>query len=470
MKRFIFLLVVAPLFMANAGVDAGNGTLSDELNKLFERNPHHEYEDQSFREYIFDFRLGDEAYVTTELARLDFQREVFEEYKRRWWRENDPESYQRDRYWTAYYEGKEWYFETVTSLGTANYCVGLKELLEAQIASDAKWRADAFRRGVVSEVPECWISGIDARIRGLFRKIGSLEKTLFEIQRKVTRARLDERQARELQKQLNESVKKTVLKTLRESEEPFLEGLQIAPIDKDVISAAAKIISVRIGCGDKCVVNFHEPAVTELTEAELYNYLDKGSDLVGQLQPRVDAMNLERKAAAYIREVNPNDQIVRGHLEILKSRLLKVDTLAAVRITNLRKRFARIKGEALEDLRLENVDFWQDLFPEDTRERVIQAFVELKFRMSTYERMLMGTQYEEFRFDEIVSLYNQALNVAAGVSMSIYMPERYFVLAVDPRTLEEHLLAVDAQLIPSGFLLGRDMSEVNTNTILLGYQ
>jgi hypothetical protein len=476
LRDLVSLSALCSAALAQAGVPASSQEVfNPELGRVVNGQETLIIDERTMlKAYLKEVKKDSDADTEIELSKLGMGSAVFSEYNHRWWQQyNNAQRDQKiDRYWDFYYKGEQQAQDLMDGAVGANIC----ELIQAQVHSGSLPEAsttepevnDAFRRGMVAMDPECFIPDLLTSIQGFDQEVVALRARLFDLQKKVTIYRPTDGDLDQIAANLQNSYIKATNDLMTSQIASINAVVQIDPTQLQSLQSMAQVLSQVMNCDNftsregrkmDCNVNV-VPAPYAVDINAAYKILLLGQQ-VGIYQQNLDLNGLFEAVNTYLTEVNPNDIIVQATLDQMKAVLSRMDNQRQAKLGNLVTQFQAAQASMISSLSLQSETLWRDFFPVATQEQIIDTFFSLKERIDAYGRLELGTDAEAEAMTSVIDDYNNALGLAASISLQLPLPSQAVLLTLNDQTHTQVNLPSPVQSAPTGYLLGTCASDVD---------
>lgn len=472
----------------------GGGNFANEVASLVAPLPQEVLDEQTLlKRYLEEVEKRSAVDVKSELAKIGFQREVLQEYTKRWWIPYDEKTREQKirEYWERYSQGQK-YAESIMAQGRGEQaCTLLRNRVDgeypnarekakaiasqalpaqpspSQIVPEDFLMTEAFRRGVASAYPECFIKDPTEALRALDRKLQQLQATLSEIQKKVSLYKPTDGELRKISKKLKMSLLSVIDRVVSASVDRLkvIATRDAALIDELVHTA--DVIRMTIGCDKRvdasgrkmpCAVTVVPPA-REIDLNSTYRIL-LANHAIGPFQADVRMESLSEAIRIYLTDIKPGDAFVREELQKIHGILDQAERRMNARMSNLKRRVKLSIDDALVEFQLSNGDLWKSYFPIFVTETVVNDLFLVRAQILIYERFNIGTDPEARLLETIKGNYESVLQTAANIELDLSLPgeELTVELGDDEGTLAT--LSPFIQTVPAGYLMGYTREDV----------
>ena len=394
-----------------------------------------------------------------QVAQSDYKlrRAIFAEANTRWW-EAYNESQRKEKvqeYWRRYLEGQR-YAQSIVSKNIGNYCKLLSEIDTSTMKSpieDANL-STAFDRGFKSAYPECSIANLDQFLKQADQKISVVENKIIEVEKDLLSSAPDEKEVEVIYNELKSKYVELIKTQLVDSRSKLEASFTLPDTQMKRLMESAKLLADTITCSTlssrsgmrfNCTVQVL-PSTVKLGSASTYRVL-KGQQETGVFQPRINFNQLIMASAVYLREVNPNNNIVRYLVNDLQGSLSKIQNESEIRIENAKKLIAQDFINKLRELKLNTIGLNRGILSKDETMKLVNDLLDVKSSLKSYARMDITTQFEKNILDKVTLHYKETLAMAGSITRSLELPRREIVIELadeessDVVTLEEKLPA-----------------------------
>lgn len=417
--------------------------------------------------YLKEVKKDSDSQAEVELSKLGMGSQAFKEYNQRWWQKyNDAQRDQKiDRYWDFYFKGEQQAQDLMSQTAGNNVCklilahVNSGDLPEASTTEPEV--NDAFRRGMVAADPQCFIPNLLTSIQGFDQEVVALRARLFDLEKKVTIYRPTDADLSQIAARLQSSYTAAMNDLMNTQIAQISQVVQVDPTQLQSLQNIASILSTVMNCDHftsregrqmNCAINI-VPAPYAVDINAAYKILLLGQE-IGIYQQNLDMNDLFEAVNTYLTEVSPNDVLVEGYFDQLKGILSRMDDTRRAKTASLQTEFQSAEQSLVATLSLQSETLWQDYFPVATREEIIDTFFSLKERIDAYNRLELGTDAEAQAMTGVVNDYNNALNLAASISLQLPLPSQAVLLTLSDQTHTQVSLPSPVQGAPTGYLLG----------------
>jgi len=418
------------------------------------------------RRYLEEVARRSDAEVQIELARLAYQREIFHEYSSRWWEQQNFE-----RYWQAYYQGQEYAETLLSNASGSNACKLIRETPSIDLSNALL--NQAFRRGMVSIAPDCFIPALLDQLKSTDRELVSLRARILELKRASIRNRPNPKDIEEIQDDLENELKKAVLSFAESQAGGLGSAVSVLPEDREAIRRSVGLISMKIDCENlrdrsgrrfSCGI-LEVPGLPVDATAVLRVLFDRQE--TGVYQEDFSFQRFFEAVDFYIREIRPGDALVMNEMSQLRQRLVLMDRTRGSRVSSFRIEFHKQFRKLVHRFASKNPVSERLQFSDETREQILERFFLLREKLLAYERVELGTRTERDLMNRMIRAYQEALAIASGIRNEFAVRSEPVVIQLDD-SMQSRIRILDAlPAIPGGILLGRDSAEADEWTGIL---
>lgn len=420
--------------------------------------------------YLSEVEKRSDLEIQMEFSDYKLRKTIFKEESRRWWElyKEGQRKQKINEYWKRFREG-EAYAQNVVSTSVGNYCKLLGQVDVSKYASpveDANMSV-AFERGFKTAYPECSIPNLDQFLRDSDKKISSVEAKLKSIQLSILASKPTEKEIEVIYAELKNKYVEVVKGHLAASQEKLEKSFALPSTELNRLMESAKILAQSIDCANlksragikyNCTAQVLEASV-KLGTASTYRVL-KGEQETGAFQSRLYFGQLFEAISVYLKEVNPNDQVVRYLANDLSVSLTKLQQESDRRIADARVLIAEDFFDKIRALRIDTIDLNRGVFSKATMLGLVNDLMDVKSALESYARFDMSSQYEEEQLQKVINHYSSTLRAAANLKAEVQLPKRNIIVTLEDETTSDVVTLEAMPLPPKAYLLGVSPDEV----------
>jgi hypothetical protein len=447
----------------------GNGTFDEDILGLSSRHSAIIIDERELlRRYLEEVQKRSAVEIASELAKVEFAREVFRSHDAKWWTQYNDQKQARDRkernqeYWKEYERGQNWAASLVASGTGNNNCKVLLSQIPTSGNPTDPLLLEAFSRGAVAGAPECFISDLTAPLKALDARLQELNRKLLSAQKRLSFESPDEEKLVELSDRFRDAVATIVKEESIRGRVTLGELLTNYTNQIQKLKPQAEMLAALVGCGAKprCALRV-DPPKKSLTTGASYQVLTNELDL-SPYESSVSVLGLMRAVHRFV-ESNPDSrEIVAAQRAALESALSEAEGQHQAQVSAARFDFQTETSQRIRAFRRQNSQLFRSFFSQDERIELIDYLAELKTAMAQFKTFEIGTRIEATLWETLETQYSLALERASTMSLRAELPRQQIVVSWVDEPSKRYVIKVDWPKMVSGYLLGDNANDVQT--------
>jgi ligand-binding sensor protein len=405
-------------------------------------------------------------------AKMDYKlrREIFQESNRRWW-----EIYKEDQkkekirlYWDRFRSGED-YAHSVVSKSVGSYCKLLDKVDLSSMNSPIEDGViySAFSRGFKGAYPECSIANLDQFLRDTDKKISVIEGKITEIKKGLLVTRPTEKEVEVIYNELKKKYVEAVKAHLATSKERLEKSFNLPVTEMKRLIESANTLSAAINCSTlksrlgsryNCAIQVIDAPV-KLGAASTYRVLTNQQE-TGAFQPQIYLGQLLMATAVYLKEVNPNDEMVKYLVSDINLTLAKIQNASEKRMEDARVLIAEDFFNQMRSLKIDTIDLNRGVFSKDIVMGIIDNMLAIKPALKSYMRLDMSTEYERSILTKVLKHYRSTLNLAGSLQAKVQLPHREVIVTLEDEETSDVVTLAPMPFPPTAYLLGLSPKDV----------
>lgn len=165
-------------------------------------------------------------------------------------------------------------------------------------------------------------------------------------------------------------------------------------------------------------------------------------------------------SAAYLREVHPNNQMVKYLVDDMNTSLSKLQKESDRKITTAKRLIAENFFNQMRALKFDTIDLNRGVFKKEVVMGVITDLLALKTSLQAYMRLDMSSELELSILEKVLNHYRSTIRHAGSLEAEVQLPKRDIVVTLEDAETSDAVTLDTMPLPPKAYLFGLTPEDV----------